>query len=81
MNKDAITPEVGDNVIKFAKSVLICKSCYVQVEIAELCENKVPRYKCPHCGKERRIGGKSPTAVWMEYEQVFEYRRIKVLNQ
>jgi len=77
MNKE---PEVGDNIIKFAKSTLVCKSCYVQIEISEICNNSVPRYKCPSCGLERRFG-KRPTMIWMEYEQAFEYRRIKVLNQ
>lgn len=68
-------PGVGVNVLKSAKSTLICKTCHKQVEISEICKNKVPKYKCPECGLERKIG---TTAIWIEYEQVFNYRKVKV---
>lgn len=68
-------PGIGDNVLKSAKSTLVCKSCYRQVEVIHVCNNKVPRYKCPECGLERKIG---TTAIWFEYEQVFKYKKVKV---
>lgn len=77
--RDVLTPQLGDNVIKAAKSTLICCRCYIQVEICGFCNNGLPKYWCPECGKYRNPNGKHPTAKWIEYAQYFEYRKARVI--
>lgn len=79
-----INPVKGDYAFKYAKSTLVCSRCGTQVKIVDFHENGIPIYKCvtdtcPAFNKERRPFGKHPSAFWVEFTQVFEYRKVKVL--
>ncbi len=75
------TANIGDNVIKFAKSVLVCNTCQTQVEISGFHKSDLPIYKCvkdtcPAFGKTRNLRQRH----YLEYEQSFEYRKVGIIQ-
>lgn len=79
-NLSMTKPNIGDYIHKFAKSVLVCCICHSQVVISGFTTSGFAIYKCdentcPSFGKVRnRI-----QREWIEHEQKFEYRTVKVL--
>ena len=74
------TPNIGDNEVKFAKSVLVCCKCRTQVEISGFRKSGLPFYKCvkdtcPAFGKTRNRTQRH----YLEYEAVFEYRKVGII--
>lgn len=75
------TPNIGDNVIKFAKSVLVCNKCQTQVEISGFHDSDRPIYKCvkntcPAFGKTRNRRQRQ----YLEFKQSFEYRKVGIIQ-
>jgi len=49
-------PNLGDNVLRFAKMVRVCKTkgCYIPLFVSEICKNGAIRYSCPKHGLRNR---------------------------
>lgn len=72
-------PQIGDMVFKSAKFVLVCKLCSESVVISHIPDSGIPKYKCPKCDRERKPTLKNPTAIWLQYEQEYRYRVLRVI--
>lgn len=75
------TPNQGDNVIKFAKSVLVCNKCQTQIEISGFHDSGLPIYKCvkdtcPAFGKTRNRRQRH----YLEFVTSFEYRKVGIIQ-
>ena len=77
---DPIQPAIGKSVFKFAKSVMVCCLCYTEVVISGFTGKGIPTYKCDHslCPSYGMNRNKQQWK-WLEYEQSFEYRKLKVI--
>jgi len=80
-NMDMTKPKIGDNVIKFAKSVLVCCRCQTQVEIFDFFASGLPMYWCVKdtCPAFQRIR-KRKQRFWLDYQTSFEYRKVGIIQ-
>jgi len=58
---------VGDNAIKYALSVFVCKKCLKPVELVDN-----GAYRCPQCNKWRN----RQQRIWLEFETQIDFRRL-----